>query len=82
MAGAVIPDPRGGHVWIYGVDGSGNPVKVRVDADGHLQADVLSGGGDASAANQATMITALQKIDDLQRALDTIDTAYLIVGGA
>ena len=39
-----------------------------VDSDGHLQVDVLSSGlpsGGATAANQATMITALQLIDNV-----------------
>ena len=38
-----------------------------VDTDGHLQVDILSSGlpsGGATAANQATMITALQLIDN------------------
>ena len=42
MSGVVIPDPRGGHVWIYGVDSSGNPVKVLVDTSGHLQVDIVA----------------------------------------
>jgi hypothetical protein len=39
-----------------------------VDSDGHLQVDILSSGlpsGGATAANQATMITALQLIDNV-----------------
>ena len=39
-----------------------------VDSDGHLQVDVLSSGlpsGGATAANQSTMITALQLIDNV-----------------
>ena len=39
-----------------------------VDTDGHLQVDILSSGlpsGGATAANQATMITALQLIDNV-----------------
>lgn len=42
MTGIMIPDPKGGLVWIHGRDGSGNPVKVKVDTDGHLQVDVLT----------------------------------------
>lgn len=45
------------------------------DVAGHLQIDVVTSGlpaGGATAANQATMITALQLIDDLQRALSSI----------
>jgi len=73
----VIPDPRGGHVWIYGMDGDGNPVKVLVDAGGRLQVEVLEvalPGGAATAANQSTMITALQLIDDLRNALASVAT--------
>lgn len=43
-----------------------------LDTSGHLQVDVLSSAlpaGGASAANQLTMITALQLIDDLRGAL-------------
>ena len=50
------------------------------DSDGHLQVDVLSGGGssDATAANQSTMITKLGEIDTAQdltnTKLDAIDS--------
>jgi len=73
----VIPDPRGGHVWIYGVDGGGNPVKVLVDAEGHLQVEAVSVAlptGAATEASQSTMITALQLIDDLRNALASVAT--------
>lgn len=46
-------------------DGSGTALYPLLDADGHLQVDILSGGGggDASAANQLSMITELQQIE-------------------
>ena len=68
MTGVVIPDPRGGHVWVYGVDGSGNPVKVLVDASGHPQVVVTGtwqpGGevhvfADATAVANATTTTVV-----------------------
>ena len=49
---------------------------VKIDADGHLQVDVLSGGGgggDASAANQATMITELGAIKTSVAGTLTVD---------
>lgn len=52
------------------------------DAAGHLQIDVVTSGlpaGAATAANQATMITALQLVDDLRGALDSIATDELLV---
>ena len=59
-----------------------------VDSDGHLQVDILSSGlpsGGATAANQATMITALQLIDDTVYADDADWTdgssKHLLVGG-
>lgn len=58
---------------------------VHVDAAGDLQVDVLTTAMNAlaaTAANQATMITALQKIDDLQNALDSIGSdALRVMGG-
>ena len=53
-----------------------------VDSDGHLQVDVLSGPlatDAATATDQATMITALQLIDDLRAALDAVRTDRLNV---
>jgi len=44
MGGVFIPDPRGGHVWIYGVDSAGNPVKVKVDADGRIEISQVDPG--------------------------------------
>lgn len=57
-------------------------VQLVADAAGHLQVDVLTSGlpaGSATAANQATMITSLQLIDDLRNALDSVDTDELVV---
>lgn len=51
--------------------------KLIGDAAGHLQVDIVTSGlpaGGATAANQATMITALQLIDDLRNALDSVGT--------
>ena len=53
-----------------------------VDSDGHLQVDVLSNPlatDAATATDQATMITALQLIDDLRAALDAVRTDRLNV---
>ena len=53
-----------------------------IDSDGHLQVDVLSNPlptDAATATNQATMITALQLIDDLRAALDAVRTDRLNV---
>lgn len=82
MPGVVIPDPHGGHVWIYGITAAGDPVRVLVDTDGHIQLDVLSNAlptGAATAANQTTEITALQLIDDLRAALGSVNTDDLQV---
>jgi len=51
-------------------------------AAGHLQVDVVTSGlpaGGATAANQATMITALELIDDLRAALDSVATDEILV---
>ena len=53
-----------------------------IDSDGHLQVDVISAAlatDAATATNQATMITALQLIDDLRNALDAVQTDRLNV---
>lgn len=57
MTGVVIPDPRGGHVWIYGVDGDGNPVKVLVSVEGHLQMDLLTSPVTVQAAGGDKIIS-------------------------
>ena len=56
MSGTVIPDPRGGHVWIYGVDSEGNPVKVLVDADGRVQVYV----GDETQSGLELLLAEMQ----------------------
>ena len=51
-----------------------------IDADGHLQVDVLTSAlpsGAATSARQDTMITALQLIDDLRTALASVATDQL-----
>ena len=58
---------------------NGKGRSLLVDADGHLQCDIVTGGGgDATAANQTTMITKLTEIDTAQdltnTKLDTIET--------
>ena len=55
---------------------------VSIDAAGNLQIDVLSTAMDplaATAANQATMITALQLIDDLRGALRSVNTDAILI---
>lgn len=62
MSGVIIPDARGGLVWIHGSDGGAVPILVKVDAAGHLQVDILTSllpTGAATAANQATEIASL-----------------------
>jgi len=54
--------------------------KLVSDAAGHLQVDVVASGlpaGGATSANQTTMITALQLIDDLRAALNSVATDEL-----
>lgn len=61
MEGLQIPTPEGGLVWVHG-NYNGTPVKILVDADGHLQTDVLSNAlptGAATSANQDTALTEL-----------------------
>jgi hypothetical protein len=68
---------------LLGYDGT-NFYVLKVDSDGHLQVDVLSSAlpsGAATAANQASMVTALQLIDDLQKALQSVATDRLVVRG-
>lgn len=76
MADWIIPDhtpyPRA-CLWWDGIDWRPGTI----DAAGHPQIDVLTSGlpaGAATAANQATMITALQLIDDLRNALQSVNT--------
>ena len=53
-------------------DGSGTALYPLLDADGHLQVDILSGGGggDASAANQLIEITKLTSIEGTQASIE------------
>jgi len=54
------------------------------DVARHLQVDVIASGlpaGGATAAHQLTMITALQLIDDLRAALESVGTDRLRVRG-
>lgn len=60
--------------YIHAFDASNKRVKpVAVDTDGHLQVDVVSmtGGGDATAANQVTNHT---KLDTLETSLTSMET--------
>ena len=67
----------GAYMWVW----NGTKwVKGLSDVAGHLLIDVSGGGlpaGAATAANQATMITALQLIDDLRNALVSVHTDEL-----
>lgn len=67
--------------YIHAFDASNKRVKpVAVDTDGHLQVDVISmtGGGDATAANQVTNHT---KLDTLGTKLDTLDGSVNTIEG-
>ena len=67
--------------YIHAFDASNKRVKpVAVDTDGHLQVDVVSmtGGGDATAANQVTNHT---KLDTLGTKLDTLDGSVNTIEG-
>ena len=73
------PMPRA----LLGYDGTDFYV-LRTDATGHLQIDVLTSAlpaGAATAANQDTEITALQLIDNLYNALQSVATDRLRVRG-
>jgi len=57
---------------------------IRTDATGHAQIDVLTSAlpaGAATAAHQVTQTTALQLIDDLRGALQSVATDRLQVRG-
>ncbi len=57
-------------------DGSGTAKSLLVDTAGHLQVDIASGGGgDASAANQSTMITHLSEIEGAVETLEACVTS-------
>lgn len=73
------PEPRSALFF----DGTNFRV-ARVDADGHIQIDVITTVMDAlaaTAAHQVTMITALQLIDNLVGALQSVHTDRLKVRG-
>lgn len=74
MVNRLIPSVGGKPVLPYHYDGADwRPIKI--DADGHVQVDVLASAlpaGGATSAKQDTMITALQLIDDLRDALATV----------
>lgn len=81
MANKVIPTNMPQPSSAVGWDGTDFRI-IKVDAAHHVQADVLSNAlpaDAATAANQTTEITALQKIDDLQNALHSVDTDELQV---
>lgn len=70
---------HGKPVTLYASDGS-DWYAILVDSDGHVKVDVVTTAlptGAATAANQATMITALQLIDDLRAALASVATDQL-----
>jgi len=83
MVNRLLPAPGGAPRLVYGWDGT-DWRALLVDAAGNLQVDVAASGlptGAATAANQATMITALQLIDDLRTALESVGTDRLQVRG-
>jgi len=64
-----------------GQTSAGLLVPLAVDDDGHLQADVLSGGGTVGGATlveQQKHTTALELIDDLRNALDSVASDKLL----
>jgi len=81
MANLLLPAPGGAPRLCYGWDGT-DWRALTVDAVGNLQVDVAASAlpaGAATAAKQDTMITALQVIDDLRGALDSVGTDELNV---
>jgi|GEM_PF-2581474 len=74
-----VPSPRTLLAW----DGTAYR-PITIDAAGHVQIDVLTSGlplGAATALNQTFVIAALQRIDDLQHALQSVNTDALQVRG-
>lgn len=68
--------------YIHAFDASNKRVKpVAVDTDGHLQVDVVSmtGGGDATAANQVTnhgkLDSVITKLGEIDTVLDAINNS-------
>ena len=81
--GRLLTATMGKIATLLGFDGT-NFHAVKVDTDGELQVDVLTTGlptGAATAAHQVTQNTALQLIDDLRNALETVATDRLRVTG-
>ena len=79
----VVPPGAPAPQSVLGWDGTDFCV-LRVDATGHLQVDALTTAlpaGAATAAHQITQITALQLIDDLRNALQSVGTDRLQVRG-
>jgi len=74
-----VPSPRTLLAW----DGTAYR-PITIDAAGHVQIDVLTSGlpaGAATAAHQVTQNTALQLIDNLVNALQSVHTDRLKVRG-
>lgn len=75
--------PPRGHVGLLVYDSVNDKwYAVLGDADGHLKVDVVTSGlptGGATEAKQDIMITALQLIDDLRSALNSVGTDELDV---
>ena len=79
----VVPPGAPAPQSVLGWDGTDFYV-LRVDATGHLQVDALTTAlpaGAATAAHQITQITALQLIDNLVGALQSVATDRLKVRG-
>jgi len=83
MADILVPSP-GGHIRLcYFREGVIWRPAI-VDAQGHLQIDVLTSGlpaGAATAVNQALILAQVQAIEDLTHALQSVATDRLIVRG-
>lgn len=81
MGGVISPDPEGFLVGIHGHDGT-KWYRVKVDSEGKLLtvAELTPpAGGWATQDRQDTMIESLQKIDDLQQALESVGGDVLLV---
>ena len=77
----VLAEVAGKLLTLLGYDGT-DFRNIHVDAAGDLQVDVATSGlpaGAATAAHQVTQTTALQLIDDLRTALDSVGTDELRV---
>jgi len=77
----LLQDVTGSLLANVGHDGT-NWRNLKVDADRHVQSDILSSAlptGAATAAKQDTEITALQLIDDLRNVLESVGADQLRV---